>query len=108
MKKILNCFLLGLLFLLSSCSNNSDSAPATPVIVTPFLAYVTSQGMNTILKCEILEDGSFVACKDSGNTGVSFSNPYSITLNSDKTFTYITNKSQKIKKIIIKRRKLNE
>jgi hypothetical protein len=98
----------------------SDTVPATPSILGPAIqpefnvclngrgktyscerakigyrfAYITNYVNNrnpTISLCPINPDGTFGSCKSSGNTGISFSNPYQIALNNLGTSAYITN-----------------
>jgi len=63
---------------------------------TQTIAYVTNNGVisgaNAVSMCPITA-GTFGDCVDSGNTGISFSNPQGIVLNSSGTIAYVTNTS---------------
>jgi trimeric autotransporter adhesin len=58
-------------------------------------AYVANSSNNTVSVCSIdASTSSFVACVNSGNTGVVFNTPRAISLNETGTFAYISNAGQ--------------
>jgi len=85
----------------SACEHGSilqcyrPSPPDTLVIIKsqyplPKFAYVANDN-NLVLQCPVNSDGTFGACVNSGNSGVSFDGPNGITFNQANTIAYVTN-----------------
>lgn len=71
------------------------------VASVPF-AYVTNNanGVKTVLKCPISNDGTFGACADSG-VGAVFNSPRGIAINPSRTFAYVNNNNNTVSKCSI-------
>ncbi len=54
-------------------------------------AYVANTEGNTVSVCDVLGDGTFSTCVDSGNSGSAFAIPLFFAFNPDETIMYVTN-----------------
>ena len=54
-------------------------------------AYIANYANDTVVVCEIANDGSFSSCVDSGNSGQAFASPTFLTFNPNGSLLYVSN-----------------